>query len=420
MRRQLQREIIQIVADSIWSHKLRSALTLLGVIIGTAVVVMVGAVLTGLSRRVAQYTERTAPNAIYFTKGDRIGPSFSRPSAEERQRKDLTYEDALAVATLPSPLAVSPQKIRGGYGPTANPPKLSARGREAINPLVLGVWENFPDIVSAPVESGRFFIASERERRVQVAVIGAGIARQLFEQTDPLDQEVRIDGRVFRVIGVLAPTAGEGVLGSDELDERIVYIPFETADKLYPEIEEVAIVVRAPQGQVDRVIDEVTAMLRARRNVPPEAPNDFGVNRAEQVFDAVNQIIAGLAAIVLPIALAALAVGGVGVMNIMLVSVKERSAEIGIRRALGARKSDVRNQFLIEAMTLTGIGGLIGVFIGFLFALALRLLISFPAEAPWWAVVAGFLASVSVGLIAGMWPALRAAGLDPVVAIRGE
>jgi putative ABC transport system permease protein len=420
MQRQIQREIIYIVADSIWSHKLRSALTLLGVIIGTAAVVMVGAVLTGLSRRVAQYTERTAPNAIYFTKGDRIGPSFSRPSADERQRKELTYEDAIAVAALPSPMAVSPQKIRGSYGPTANPPGMSARGREAINPLILGVWENFPDIVSVRVDSGRFFIASERERRAQVAVIGAGIARQLFEQADPLDQEARIDGRVFRIIGVLAPTAGEGVLGSDELDERIVYIPFETADKLYPEIEEAAIVARAPQGQIDKVIDEITALLRARRNVPAEAPNDFGVNRAEQVFDAVNQIIAGLAAIVLPIALAGLAIGGVGVMNIMLVSVKERSAEIGIRRALGARRSDVRNQFLIEAMTLTGVGGLIGIAIGFLFAFALRLFVNFPAAAPWWAMAAGFLASVTVGLIAGMWPALRAAGLDPVAAIRGD
>ncbi|MFN0108240.1 MAG: ABC transporter permease [Blastocatellia bacterium] len=420
MRLQLQRETFSIVADSLWAHKLRSALTLLGVIIGTAVVVMVGAVLTGLSQRVAEYTERTAPNAVYFTKGDKIGPSFSRASSEERQRKELTYADAVAVAGLSSPGAVSPQKIRGGYGPTANPPTMNANGRDAINPLILGVWENFPDIVSVRVDRGRFFIASERERRIEVAVIGAGIARQLFDQNDPLDQNVRIDGRIFRIVGVLAPTAGEGVLGSDELDERIVYIPFETADKIYPEVEEVAIVVRAPQGRVDEVIDEVTSLLRIRRNVASNAPNNFGVNRAEQVFDAVNQIIAGLAAIVLPIALAGLAIGGVGVMNIMLVSVKERSSEIGIRRALGARRSDVRNQFLIEAMTLTGIGGLLGIFIGFLFAFIVKFAISFPAAVPWWAIVAGFLGSVSVGLIAGMWPALRAARLDPVVAIRGD
>ncbi len=420
MQRQLLREIIALVAASLWAHKLRSALTLLGVIIGTSVVVMVGAVLTGLAQRVAAYTERTAPNAIYFTKGDRIGPSFSSPSAEERQRKDLTYEDALAAAALPAPLAVSPQKIRGSYGPASDPPKLNARGREAINPLILGVWENFPDIVSVRVERGRFFIAEERERRTQVAVIGAGVATQLFEQADPLDQEVRIDGRVFRVIGVLGATAGEGVLGSDELDERIVYIPFETADKLYPDVTEVALVARAPQGRVDEVIEEIATLLRTRRNVPASAPNNFGINRAEQVFDAVNQIIVGLAAIVLPIALAGLVIGGVGVMNIMLVSVKERSAEIGIRRALGARRRDVRNQFLLEAITLTGAGGLIGILLGFGFALLVRLAVSFPASVPLWAVAAGLLASVAVGLLAGMWPAMRAARLDPVAAIRGD
>lgn len=419
IERQVLRETVGVVIGSINSHKLRATLTLTGVIIGTAVVVCVGAVLTGLSRRVADYTERTAPNSIYFTRGERIGPSFQQPTAEERQRKDLTYEDAIAVASLSSPSAVSPQKVRGSYGPTADQPKVNFRGKEAINPLILGVWEVFPDIVSVRVDRGRFFTESERQRRDPVAVIGAGVARQLFDESDPLDQEIRIDGRSFRVVGLLAPTAGEGVLGSDELDERIIYAPFETIAKNYPNIEETVIVVRAPTGRVDAVIDEVTALLRQRRNVAASAPNNFGVNRAEQVFDAVNQIIAGLAAVVVPVALAGLTIGGVGVMNIMLVSVRERTGEIGIRRAVGARRRDILAQFLIEAMALTGIGGLIGIALGFLFAFALQLLISFPAAVPLWAVIAGFFASVAVGLVAGMWPAAKAARLDPVEAIRG-
>ncbi|MBL8191008.1 MAG: ABC transporter permease, partial [Acidobacteria bacterium] len=168
MQTQILKDIVITVFDSLRTHKLRSALTLLGVVIGTAVVVMVGAVLTGLSARVAAVSEKSAPNAIYFTKEEKIGPSFRRPSAEERQRKDLTYEDALAVAALDKPQAVSPQKIRGSYGPSANKASMTARGREAINPLILGVWENFPDIVSVSVERGRFFTYAERVNRVQV------------------------------------------------------------------------------------------------------------------------------------------------------------------------------------------------------------------------------------------------------------
>ncbi|MFN7948006.1 MAG: ABC transporter permease [Blastocatellia bacterium] len=419
MQRQLLRDIMLTVFDSLRAHKLRAALTLTGVIIGTAVVVMVGAVLTGLSARVAAITEKSAPNVIYFTKEEKIGPSFRRPSAEERARKEITYEDALAVAALDKPLGVSPQKIRGSYGPSADKATMTARGREAINPLILGVWENFPDIVSVRVERGRYFTQAERTLRASVVVIGAGIARQLFEETDPLDKEVRIDGRVFRVIGVLAQASGEGVIGSDDIDERIVYAPFETIAAMYPEIEGTVIVVRARAGQVDEVIDQVTYTLRVRRNVPADAPDNFGVNRAEQVFEAVQQIIVGLAAIVVPIALAGLFVGGVGVMNIMLVTVTERTSEIGIRRAIGARRRDVLMQFLIEAATLTGAGGMIGIAFGFLFAFALRFIISFPAAVPLWAIVVGLLVSVSVGLIAGMWPAVRAARLDPVNAIRG-
>ena len=418
--RQLLIDIVFTVLDSLRAHKLRSALTLLGVIIGTSVVVMVGAVLSGLSARVAAITERSAPNVIYFTREEKIGPSFRTPSAEERQRRNLTYEDALAVARLELPQQVSPQKIRGSYGPTGDKPKMTFAGREAINPLLLGVWENFPDIVSVEVEQGRFFTANERENRDPVCVIGNGIAKQLFEDGNPLDREVRIDGRIFRVVGVLESASGQGVIGSDELDERIVYAPFETIAKQYPEIESTVIVVRAPTGQIDPVIEQVTATLRIRRNVPPSAPNNFGVNRAEQVFEVVQQIILGLAAIVVPIALAGLVVGGVGVMNIMLVSVTERAPEIGIRRALGARKRDVLAQFLIEAITLTGVGGVIGIVIGFVFAFIIQFLVNFPAAVPLWSIVVGFFTSASVGLIAGMWPAVRAARLDPVVAIRGD
>jgi putative ABC transport system permease protein len=411
-------DLRQIVIDSILAHRLRSGLTLTGVIVGTAVVALVGAVLTGLSQRVAEVTEKNSPNVIYFTKEERIGPSLQRPTAEERQRRDITFEDLLAVDALSSPLAVSPQKIRGSYGPTADIPIITANSRTAINPLILGVWENYPAVANVPLESGRFFSKRERKERASVAVIGAGIADQIFEDAEPVGEFLKIEGKLFKVIGVMRNASGEGVIGSDELDERIVYIPFETSKKNYPGIKQTVIVVRAPDGRVDEVIEDVTNVLRRRRGLAANEPNDFGVNKAEQVFKLVDDIIAALGLVVVPIALASLFVGGVGVMNIMLVSVKERTGEIGIRRAVGATRTAIIIQFLSEAILLTGAGGLIGILIGLLLAFVFQWIVSFPAVVPFWAVAAGLLASILVGLSAGLYPALRAARLDPVEAMR--
>ncbi len=420
MSPQLLNDIWQTVFESIRTHKLRASLTLTGVIVGTAVVALVGAILTGLSQRVADVTEKNSPNVVYFTKEDRIGPSLAQPTAEERQRKDFTYDDILAVAALESPQAVSPQKIRGDYGPTANIPKLTANSRTAINPLILGVWENFPEITSVAIADGRFFTEQERKSRAAVSVIGAGVATQVFEDKNPVGKNVKMDGKLFRVIGVLRKASGEGVIGSDEIDERVVYIPFETSQKFYPEIKENAITVRAPQGKLNEVTEDVTNLLRLRRNVPNDQPNNFGVNRAEQIFTLVNDVISGLSLIIVPIALASLLVGGVGVMNIMLVSVRERAAEIGIRRALGATQKVILIQFLLEATTLTGFGGIVGMLTGLALAFIVRVVVSFPAVVPFWAILSGFGASVAIGLIAGIYPAIRAARLDPVEAMRGN
>jgi putative ABC transport system permease protein len=411
-------DLRQVVIESILAHRLRSALTLTGVIVGTAVVALVGAVLTGLSQRVAEVTEKNSPNVVYFTKEERIGPSLQQPTAEERQRKELTYEDVLAVEALESPLAVSPQKIRGSYGPTADVPKVTANSRTAINPLILGVWENYPETQNVPISSGRFFTGAERRERKSVAVIGSGIAKQVFENADPIGEIIKIDGRLFTVVGVLKEASGEGVIGSDELDERIIYMPFETFRKFYPGIEGTVIVVRAREGMVDETTEEISSLLRRRRGIAPDEPNNFGVNRAEQVFELVNDTIATLGAVVVPIALASLFVGGVGVMNIMLVSVKERTAEIGIRRAVGATRGAILVQFLAEASILTTLGGVIGISAGLLFAFLFRLIVSFPAEVPVWAVAAGLIASVLVGIAAGFYPAYKAANLDPIEAMR--
>lgn len=412
MQTQLLKDIFLTVRDSLLAYKLRSALTLLGVIIGVTVVVTVSSILTSLYASVARSIESFSPNVVYFTKQDKWGPQFGEPTAEERARKDISYESVLAVAALSSPVAVSPQKLRGFFGPIADQPKMNARGREAINPLIFGVWENYPDVVTVKVVSGRFFTEPERKSKAHVIVIGAGLAKQLFQTTDPLDEDLKLDGVNYRIVGVLED---EGTEPAD----RTAYIPYETLSQQFPKIKETILVVRTTPDTVDEVINDVTFTLRTQRNVPVEAPNNFGITKAEAIFEIVNQVLTGVAAIVIPIALAGLLVGGVGVMNIMIVSVTERTSEIGVRRALGARKRDVLMQFLIEAMALTSLGGLIGIGVGFLFAFIASLILNFSFIVPIWAVATGLVTSAVVGLIAGMYPAFRAARLDPVEAIRG-
>lgn len=412
MKKQLLKDIILTVWDSLLAHKLRSALTLLGVIIGVTVVVLVGSILASLSAAINDNVRSFSPDVIYFTKEEKIGPQFGTPTAEERARKEISYECVQAVAALDSPVAVSPQKVRGSYGPSADQPKMTARGRDAINPLILGVWDNYPEVVVIDLAQGRFFNEAERKGRAKVLVVGWAVAVQLFQTTDPIGQEVRLDGSIYRVIGVLKDDG-------DEFSGKICYAPYETVATQYPNIEANIIVVRAPPGREDEVINDVTYTLRRLRNVPVEAPNNFGVNRAEQVFEAIQGILAGIAAIIAPIALAGLLVGGVGVMNIMIVSVTERTAEIGVRRAVGARRRDVLAQFLTEAVMLTSIGGLLGILLGLALAYVTTLLLKFPLSVPAWAVATGLLTSAVVGLCAGVYPAVRAARLDPVVAIRG-
>lgn len=235
-----------------------------------------------------------------------------------------------------------------------------ARGREAINPLILGVWHNYPEVVTVDVAQGRFFTEIENCSRAKVLVSGHDIAKQLFQTTDPIGEEVRLDGSLYRVVGVMRDD-GEDFSG------RICCAPYDTIASQYPD-NDANLVVRAPPGREDEVINDVTYTPRRLRNVPVEAPNNFGVNRAQQIFEAIEGILSRLAAIIAPIALASLLVGGVGVLNIMIVSVTERTAEIGICRAMGARRRAVLAQFLTEAITLTSLGGVLGIALGLLLA----------------------------------------------------
>jgi putative ABC transport system permease protein len=412
-------ENILMAFDTLRTHKIRSALTMLGVIGGVMTVIAISSFLTGLRQFVLDQTERFGPDLIFVSKMDSIGMR-GRPSQEERMRKDITFEDAQAVAELPSVAGATPQMVVGSFAPFGTSPVVKHKGIEANRPIILGVWSNYDRLRNVFIQYGRFFTSAEEQHRAQVAVIGASIAETLYGGIDPVDKEIEVEGEVFRVIGVLEKAPG-GLFGGDAVEDRELLIPFATVESKHPEIEDITITVKAKPKQFGKMTDEVTELMRRRRGVSAAKPNNFGLTTPEGIFDILNQIAFGASVIVVPLSAAGLLVGGIGVMNIMLVSVTERTKEIGIRRAIGAKKSDIIWQFLTEAITLTGTGGLIGIFVGWLVSLMLRMLApTLPSVIPMWAIITGFVVSCSVGLLFGIWPAMKAARLDPIEALRYE
>ena len=405
--------------DTLRTHKVRSALTMTGVIGGVMTVIAISSFLTGLRQFVIDQTERFGPDLVFVSKMDSIGMR-GRPTQEERMRKDITLEDAQAVAELPSVEGATPQMVIGSFAPFGSSPVVKYRGTEANRPLVLGVWSNYDKLRNVYIQYGRFFTPIEEQHRAQVAVIGASVAETLYGGLDPIDREVELEGQIFRVIGVMEKAPG-GLFGGDAVEDRELIVPFETLQSKHPEIEDITITVKAKSKQFGAMTDEVTELMRRRRGVSVNKPNNFGLTTPEGIFDILNQIAFGASVIVVPLSGAGLLVGGIGVMNIMLVSVTERTKEIGIRRAIGAKKADIIWQFLTEAVTLTGIGGLIGIFVGWLISLGLKVLApTLPSTIPLWAVVTGIVVSCSVGLFFGIWPAMKAARLDPIEALRYE
>ncbi len=412
-------ENVLMALDTLRTHKVRSALTMLGVIGGTMTVIAISSFLTGLQEYVLEQTKRFGPDIIFVTKWDNIGIRFSRPSQSERSRKNLTIDDARAISELPPAESVSPTLLVGSFGPGTQP-IVKYKGIEANRPLIFGVWSNYDSVRNVYIRTGRFFTQSEQDHRAPVAIIGAAIAETLFGALDALDREIDVEGKVYRVVGVMEKAPG-GLFGGDPVEDRELLVPFETLKRDHPEIEDITVNVKAKPDQFGKLVDEITEMMRRRRGVANDKPNDFGISTPGSIFEVLAQFAAVVSFIVFPLSAAGLLVGGIGVMNIMLVSVTERTKEIGVRRAIGARKSDIIWQFLTEAITLTAVGGLIGIFAGWVISLALRQLApTLPSIIPLWAVLLGFIVSCSVGLIFGMWPAVKAARLDPIEALRYE
>jgi putative ABC transport system permease protein len=414
------RENVRFAARALTAYKLRSALTVLGIVIGVTTVIAMVSIIEGFNNGVIRDFQSFGATLVQFQKTDpQFGPGNGNES--ERLRKNLTYEDAEALKRLcPSMLAVSAERYWFSGNGGVNVPDVIYKGQEATPDTIGGVNQDYTVANNHFVGEGRFISDGDVRSGTQVIVIGSSIASTLFPRSDPIGKEVSISGHKFTVIGVMEK---QGATFFESTDEH-AYLPITTFDAHFPWIRKdigvnIATVPRKPEW-VDRIIEEGTAVLRMRRKVPFNKPNDFGLLTPDKLIGNFRAITGGITLAMIFISSIALLVGGVGVMNIMLVSVTERTREIGVRKAIGAVRRDIVMQFLTEAMTLSGMGGAIGVAVGILIAFVVRNVSPLATETPLWSIVVGLAVSISIGLFFGIYPAYKAAKLDPIDALRYE
>ncbi len=413
-------ENVWMALDTLRQHKLRSFLTVLGVIIGTMTVIVIAAFVSGIDARVAQEIQSFGTNSIYVYKFD---PGFNiAPSYEERTRKPLSYEDAMAIkaecstVTNVTPL-ISPVDFT--QGPMAERVQVKYKENQMSNATVKGLLPDFFKMGTSEIEEGRFFNDSDNAIRADVAVIGSDVANTLMPLVSALEKEITINGRQYRVIGVAKKRDNFLISAEDPGNEnKSVYLPYSSLMKIYPNLEDNFIMATAETGKLDAAVEEIRQVLRKRRKDSYSAPDSFGVSTADNIVSQFQSITSGVFLLMVAISSVGLLVGGIGVMNIMLVSVTERTKEIGIRKAIGAKKRDIISQFLVEAATLTGLGGVLGILFGWIVAELVKLVM--PTFIPLWAPITGFVVSVALGVGFGLWPAVKAAKLDPIEALRYE
>ncbi len=410
-------ENFKMAIDTLKTNKLRSFLTIFGVVVGVITLMLIGSIISGIDTALKKEIESFGTNSIFLYKFD-IGIT-GPPTREQRMRKPLTIDDAFAIQSLSSMKTAVPfLDISSNFFGQ----KIIVTGKNGKSSASVQLNGTFPEMEKTDTEilvDGRWFTKSEDESKADVCLIGDSVREAYFPFETPIGKTLEVGGREFRVIGLLQKREqlfGGG--GGNNDQSNIIFMPIGSALRLKPYADDVFILAVAKDGLIEQAKEQVEDLLRIRRKVKFGEVNSFSMSTADSIISQFRSLTVGVAAATLLIASIGLLIGGIGVMNIMLVSVTERTREIGIRKAIGAKRSDILMQFLIEAVTLTGFGGVIGLVIGWLLSLLIQLVT--PTYLPLWAPVLGFGFSVAIGLIFGIFPAWKAARLDPIEALRYE
>jgi putative ABC transport system permease protein len=418
MRLSDSKESVKMALETLRKNKLRSGLTILGISIGISTVILISSAINGLNTNIDTFVKSLGTNDLWCFQFEPFG---KRPTTEELNRKKLTRDDGIAMRNLPHVLAVDPELTYQNFQTGLGSVSVRAGTHKISNTILNGDTSQLKEVQELEFLEGRMWTDDEETRRANVAVLGHDAAEDLFPSESPIGKDIDVEGDIFTVIGVLDIQPQPFGSGRNTQDNA-VYFPLETFTKIHPEILDYWITVKYDDpSNKGLVTDEIRELLRRRRNVRIEQDDNFAIFSPDSLTRLWNQLTGGLFLFMVAVSSVGLMVGGVGVMNIMLVSVTERTREIGVRKAIGATRRNILLQFTIEAVTLCMVGGLLGILAGALFTLILHFAVSFlhAALSFWWVLIA-FAVACIIGLVFGIYPAWKAANLDPIEALRYE